>query len=157
MFVPITLHVGCSLKPCDVSPIGQAQFRATFQHLKRVQQPARQTLCRATRRCNAPRKSHSIIAMNAVTDLADTLQEITKSMTWTKKDLPDLEGVTILVTGATDGVGFESARAFAEKGAHVVCHGRDRAKGDEAVAEIQKSASPKAKVELMLGDLSDFK
>ena len=92
--------------------------------------------------------------MNAVTD---TLKEFTKSFTWTKKDLPDLEGVTILVTGATDGVGFESARAFAEKGAHVVLHGRDKSKGDEAVAEIQKTASPKAKLELILGDLSDFR
>jgi NAD(P)-dependent dehydrogenase (short-subunit alcohol dehydrogenase family) len=92
--------------------------------------------------------------MNAVKDL---WQEISKSMTWTKKELPDLEGCTILVTGATDGVGYDSALAFAEHGAHVIVHGRDQAKGDHAVAEIKKTASPKAKVEYMQGDLSDFK
>ena len=92
--------------------------------------------------------------MNAI---KEAWQEISKSVTWSKKELPDLEGVTILVTGATDGVGYESAQAFAEHGAHVICHGRDQAKGDTAVAEIKKTASPKAKVELMLCDLSDLK
>jgi NAD(P)-dependent dehydrogenase (short-subunit alcohol dehydrogenase family) len=39
-----------------------------------------------------------------------------------------VRGKTILVTGSTDGVGFEAARAFLQHGAHVVLHGRNEAK-----------------------------
>lgn len=39
-----------------------------------------------------------------------------------------LQGKTIMVTGATDGVGFEAARAFAEHGARVIIHGRNEDK-----------------------------
>jgi NAD(P)-dependent dehydrogenase (short-subunit alcohol dehydrogenase family) len=38
---------------------------------------------------------------------------------------------TILVTGATDGLGREVARELAERGARVLLHGRDREKADE--------------------------
>jgi NAD(P)-dependent dehydrogenase (short-subunit alcohol dehydrogenase family) len=33
-----------------------------------------------------------------------------------------------MVTGATDGVGLEAARAFAEHGARVIVHGRNEDK-----------------------------
>jgi NAD(P)-dependent dehydrogenase (short-subunit alcohol dehydrogenase family) len=39
-----------------------------------------------------------------------------------------LQGKTIMVTGATDGVGLEAARAFAEHGARVIVHGRNEDK-----------------------------
>lgn len=43
---------------------------------------------------------------------------------------------TILVTGATDGVGRMVARRLGGAGAHVLVHGRDRARGEAVVREI---------------------
>jgi enoyl-[acyl-carrier-protein] reductase (NADH) len=54
-----------------------------------------------------------------------------------------LQGKTIMVTGATDGVGLEAARAFSDHGARVIVHGRNEDKarrwasyGDDAVLQI---------------------
>jgi NAD(P)-dependent dehydrogenase (short-subunit alcohol dehydrogenase family) len=51
-----------------------------------------------------------------------------------------LSGKRILVTGASAGLGVETARALAAKGAHVVGAVRDLAKGKAATAEVSKSA-----------------
>ena len=48
----------------------------------------------------------------------------------------DLDGTTVVVTGATGGLGQETARALASTGAEVVLCGRDDAKGQAAVEEI---------------------
>ena len=48
----------------------------------------------------------------------------------------DLDGTTAVVTGATGGLGQETARALASAGAEVVLCGRDDAKGQAAVEEI---------------------
>lgn len=63
----------------------------------------------------------------------EAIKEAWKSITWTKKNIQDLHGLTIMVTGATNGVGFECARAYAEHGAHVIVHGRNEEKGHEYV------------------------
>ena len=47
-----------------------------------------------------------------------------------------LDGKTILVTGATDGLGREVARELAGRGAEVLIHGRDRSRAESAVREI---------------------
>ncbi len=39
----------------------------------------------------------------------------------------DLTGLTVFITGANSGLGQETARAMAAKGAHVVMAGRDQA------------------------------
>ena len=49
-------------------------------------------------------------------------------MSWAEADIPDLTGRTAVVTGANGGLGFETARALAAKGAHVVMAARDRDK-----------------------------
>lgn len=54
------------------------------------------------------------------------------------------EGKTVLVTGSTDGLGRELARALAADGAHVVVHGRNAERGLALVDEITKSGVGKA-------------
>lgn len=48
----------------------------------------------------------------------------------------DLRGRTALVTGATDGIGRETALALGRLGATVHVHGRDRAKGEAVLEEL---------------------
>lgn len=51
----------------------------------------------------------------------------------------DLSGVSAIVTGASGGLGAESARALAERGARVTLTARDAAKGEKVAAEIRRS------------------
>ena len=60
---------------------------------------------------------------------------------------------TILITGATAGIGKETARGLAKQGATVVVTGRDETRGEEAVAEL-RSSTGNDRVHLLLGDLS---
>ena len=59
----------------------------------------------------------------------------------------------ILVTGATSGIGFQTALALANMRAQVIITGRSKASGESAVTEI-KVASGNSKVDLLIGDLS---
>ncbi|MEL6541608.1 MAG: SDR family NAD(P)-dependent oxidoreductase [Pseudomonadota bacterium] len=67
----------------------------------------------------------------------------------------DLTGKTVFVTGANSGLGFETARAMAAKGARVVLAGRDPMKLDAAFGEIA-GLVPSAKLETILCDLSSL-
>ena len=58
-----------------------------------------------------------------------------------------------LITGATSGIGKATAMGLANMGASVVMVGRDRGRGEAALAEI-KEKSTNASVDLMLADLS---
>ncbi len=49
----------------------------------------------------------------------------------------DLSGKTALVTGGTSGIGWETARALAAAGAHVVITARDATKADEAIGNLR--------------------
>ena len=55
---------------------------------------------------------------------------------WTPADLPDLRGRTIIVTGATSGIGLSSARELARHGAEVVMAVRDVAKGQGVASQF---------------------
>jgi NAD(P)-dependent dehydrogenase (short-subunit alcohol dehydrogenase family) len=58
-----------------------------------------------------------------------------------------------LITGATSGIGKATAMGLANMGASVVMVGRDRGRGQAALAEI-KEGSANASVDLMLANLS---
>jgi NAD(P)-dependent dehydrogenase (short-subunit alcohol dehydrogenase family) len=64
-----------------------------------------------------------------------------------------MSGKTVLITGATSGLGLATALLLAEQGAEVVMVGRDRIRGNFMRAEIAKCAADNAPV-LFLADLS---
>jgi NAD(P)-dependent dehydrogenase (short-subunit alcohol dehydrogenase family) len=61
------------------------------------------------------------------------------SSRWTAADLPDLAGRTVVVTGASSGLGAVTARELALAGAHVVLAVRDVAKGEGVAASFAGS------------------
>jgi NAD(P)-dependent dehydrogenase (short-subunit alcohol dehydrogenase family) len=67
----------------------------------------------------------------------------------------DLQGKTILVTGATSGIGRVTATALAKLGAAVYCAGRDPERTQATVAAIQKD-SQNSQVYGVLADLAAF-
>jgi len=74
---------------------------------------------------------------------------------WTEADIPDLTGKTIVVTGANSGIGYEAARALAQKNASVVTGCRNPEKGGAAIEAIRK-VKPDARVELAQLDLASL-
>lgn len=67
----------------------------------------------------------------------------------------DLSGRTVFVTGANSGLGQETARALASRGAHVVMAGRDQSKLDESVAAIHAD-HPRAQLDTITVDLTSL-
>ncbi len=70
--------------------------------------------------------------------------------TWTAADLPDMSGRTVVVTGASSGIGTVTARDLAQVGARVVLAVRDVAKGERVADTIT------GKTEVRQLDLSDL-
>ena len=62
---------------------------------------------------------------------------------------------TILVTGATDGLGREVARELAQRGARVLLHGRDERKAEDARRAITE-ATGNDRIDVVLADLSSM-
>ena len=62
---------------------------------------------------------------------------------WTTADIPYLSGKTAVVTGATGGLGYETAMALAGAGAIVILTGRNDAKGlREGMSAMLQSVMP---------------
>lgn len=74
---------------------------------------------------------------------------------WTEAEIPDLGGRTAIVTGANTGLGLETARALAEKGATVVLAVRNLEKGRAAIERITERR-PGARVSLQSLDLTSL-
>lgn len=77
------------------------------------------------------------------------------SENWTIEDIPDQTGRVAIVTGANSGIGFETAKALAEKGATVVMACRNLDKAQSAVDQIQRHI-PLAKLAIIELDLADL-
>jgi retinol dehydrogenase-12 len=66
-----------------------------------------------------------------------------------------MRGKTCLVSGATAGIGKITATALAGMGAELVIHGRNQAKAEDVVREIQSTTGNK-KVSYLLADFTDL-
>lgn len=80
-------------------------------------------------------------------DMDSTAEEVARDI--------DLSGRTAVVTGVSAGLGIETARVLASRGAKVVCVARDKEKTEKAVAGL-RAGNPKGEFEIALLDLSDL-
>ena len=76
------------------------------------------------------------------------------TLPWTPIPLGNLTGKTVIVTGASNGVGLGTSRALAKAGAHVILAVRNTALGEQRAAEMGGSTSV---VKLDLADLSSVR
>lgn len=74
---------------------------------------------------------------------------------WTARDVPDLRGKTAIVTGANSGIGFETTRVLAGRGARVILACRSIEKGERALDRIRDEHSNAAATVARL-DLADL-
>src|SRR6201996_8013814 len=64
-----------------------------------------------------------------------------------------MQGKTVVITGATSGIGEVAAIRLAEKGARIVFTARDKARADDTMAALKK-ANPNADHAVHMADLS---
>lgn len=75
------------------------------------------------------------------------------SKKWTQKDLPDLSGRTVVVTGASSGIGLVCARELSAHGARVILAVRDVQKGRDVAKDFVGTYEVR---ELNLADLESI-
>lgn len=69
--------------------------------------------------------------------------------------MPNLQNQLVLITGATSGIGKETATELAKKGAHVVLLARNADKAAATQREIQAAAGHN-RIDVLLADLADL-
>ncbi|WP_299290166.1 oxidoreductase [uncultured Mucilaginibacter sp.] len=74
---------------------------------------------------------------------------------WTKENIPDQTGKTILITGANTGLGFETALALYGAGAHVVLACRNLKNAEDALIKLYEP-NGKGTLETGVLDLSNL-
>jgi NAD(P)-dependent dehydrogenase (short-subunit alcohol dehydrogenase family) len=74
---------------------------------------------------------------------------------WIEEHIPDLTGKVAVVTGANSGLGLETSRVLALRGARVVLSVRSEARGAAAAQEVRADA-PTADLDVMCLDLANL-
>lgn len=74
---------------------------------------------------------------------------------WTTADIPPGKDQLAVITGSTEGVGFEDALALSSAGWNVIIMGRNAQKGAQAISKIHQ-VTPKAKVSFEKIDLANL-
>lgn len=74
---------------------------------------------------------------------------------WTASKIPQRNDGLAVITGSTEGIGYEDALALSSAGWNVIMMGRNAQKGAEAIAKIRQ-INPKAKVSFEKIDLADL-
>ena len=74
---------------------------------------------------------------------------------WTVSDMPSQLGRVAIVTGANSGIGFETAKALAQRGATLVMACRNLEKAEAAAREIE-AAHPNADLDIIPLDLASL-
>ncbi|MFK8054764.1 MAG: oxidoreductase [Saprospiraceae bacterium] len=79
--------------------------------------------------------------------------------TWTSEDIPNLEGKTVIITGASSGLGKEATKILAQKNARVIMAVRNTVKAEQVIEQL-KSATSTDNIEIRqldLGSLASIK
>ena len=75
---------------------------------------------------------------------------------WTFADIPSQDGRVAIVTGANSGLGLETTRGLARKGAKVILACRTQAKAEEAIAELEREGIEPEQLEFRALDLASL-
>jgi NAD(P)-dependent dehydrogenase (short-subunit alcohol dehydrogenase family) len=75
---------------------------------------------------------------------------------WTAAEIPSLGGKLAIVTGANSGLGLETTRALARKGAKVILACRSRSKAEAAITELTADGIARELLEFGACDLSSL-
>ena len=78
-----------------------------------------------------------------------------KNNAWTSANIPDQSGKVVVATGSSSGIGYETARVLANKGAETIIAVRNLEKGNAAARKI-KSQNAGAIINVMTLDVADL-